>query len=117
MALDLVLRDTGVQRGLPTTVAGRLLSERSRSLIEAGERLGAGNIRVFGSVARGADGPQSDIDLLVDLSPSASLIDLGKLAEAFSGVLGRKVDVVPASALKTSMRDQVLAEAIPLGPA
>lgn len=78
--------------------------------------MGASNLRVFGSVARGEDGPESDIDLLVDLAPKVSLIGLGQVQDAMESILGRRVDVVPASGLKASIRDKVLREAIRLEP-
>lgn len=114
LTLELRLHQDGARRRLPTTVLGSLLNERSDELIAIGRRYGASNIRVFGSVARGDDGLGSDVDLLVDLAPSTSLIDLGNLEEAFSQLLERTVDVVPASALKPRLRDAVLTEAIPL---
>lgn len=93
---------------------GLLIRERRQSIIAAGRCLGASNLRVFGSVARGEDRPDSDVDMLVDLQPSVSLIGLGKLEEELSRILEHDVDVVPASGLKPSVREQILAEAIPL---
>ena len=98
------------------TATGVLIYQNRNALIEAGNRLGATNLRVFGSVARGDAGPDSDIDILVDLAPTVSLIGLGELEEAFAEILGRKVDVVPASGLKSGIRAAVLREAIPLEP-
>lgn len=72
------------------------------------------NVRVFGSVARGDARADSDIDLLVDARPGASLFDLGRIATRVGEILGRRVDVVVASDLKSMIRDAVLAEAIPL---
>ncbi len=82
--------------------------------LETAERRGARNLRVFGSAARGDDGPTSDIDLLVDLDDGVSLVELGTLQRELTELLGIKVDVVPASMLKPRIRDEVLAEAIPL---
>lgn len=112
LELDIVLRRPGERRGLPTTATGWLLRDKASELIAAARRLGATNVRVFGSVARGEDGPESDIDLLVDLEGGTSLVGLGRLQHAFESVLGRTVDVVPASGLKPSLRHEVLAEAI-----
>lgn len=114
LEMDVVLRRPGERRGLPTTSTGRLLRTKASELISAARRLGAANVRVFGSVARGEDGPDSDIDLLVDLESGTGLIGLGRLQHAFESVLGRAVDVVPASGLKPSLRTDVLAEAISL---
>lgn len=114
LRLDIGLHDAASARSLPTTSVGSLLTKKRGELLAAAEELGAKNVRVFGSVARGADGPRSDVDVLVDLEPGVSLVGLGKLQDAFSRILGREVDIVPASGLKAGLRDQVLAEAIPL---
>ena len=71
-------------------------------------------MRVFGSVARGEDAPSSDVDLLVDLDADVGLVALAALERELTDLLGNRVDVVPADTLKQSIRDEVLAEAIPL---
>ena len=77
-------------------------------------RRGATNLRVFGSVARGEDTEASDIDLLVDLAPGTGLFGLIGLQRELAELLGKDVDLVPASGLKADLRDTVLAEAIDL---
>ena len=73
----------------------------------------ANRVRIFGSVARGDDGPDSDIDLLVDFAPDSSLFDLMRLGRELAELLGRPVDVVSTGGL--SDRDQhILAEAVDL---
>jgi len=68
-------------------------------------------VRVFGSVARGEDRPDSDIDFLVDFERGSSLFDLLHLADDLEQLLGRRVDVVSTGGLKT--RDSnILAEAL-----
>jgi excisionase family DNA binding protein len=74
----------------------------------------AENVRVFGSVARGEARADSDVDLLVDARPDASLLDLSRIGTRVGEVLGRRVDVVAASDLKPLIREDVLAEAVPL---
>ncbi|GMA18262.1 XRE family transcriptional regulator [Arsenicicoccus piscis] len=59
----------GAHQGIPDTRLGRRLRRRRAALMAAAQRRGATNLRVFGSVARGEDGPDSDVDLLVDLAP------------------------------------------------
>ncbi len=75
---------------------------------------GAVNVRVFGSVARGSSDSQSDLDLLVDLAPGRSLLDLVRLQRKLEQFLALKVDVVPARGLRDRVRDTVLRDALPL---
>jgi len=70
------------------------------------------HIRVFGSVARGEDNPESDIDMLVDLPPKMGLVGLGKLARELSEVMGVNVDVVPSDSLRPRVRMEAEREAI-----
>lgn len=72
-------------------------------------RHGASNVRVFGSVARGDEREDSDIDLLVDLDEDADLFSLVRLERELSELLGVDVDVIPASAVSD---DRLLAEAV-----
>ena len=76
--------------------------------------LGAVDIRVFGSVARGDETETSDVDLLVDLETDAGLFALLRMQSAAEAILGRSVDVVPSSGLKPDVAEQVLREALPL---
>ena len=76
--------------------------------------LGAVEIRVFGSVARGDETETSDVDLLVDLETDAGLFALLRMQTAAEAILGRSVDVVPSSGLKPDVAEQVLREALPL---
>lgn len=70
--------------------------------------------RVFGSVARGDDGPGSDLDLLVDFTDEASLLDEVGLRLALSDLLRIDVDVVASDSLREPMRARVLGEAVPV---
>ena len=71
----------------------------------------ARNLRVFGSVARGEDQPDSDIDFLVDFEPAASLLDLVGLQQEIEALLGRRVDVVTPNGVSPFLRDRILSEA------
>ena len=70
-------------------------------------------LSVFGSMARGDNRPDSDIDILVLFQPEAriGLIEYSRLMEDLSGLMGRKVDLVSKKYLKALIRDQVLQEA------
>jgi predicted nucleotidyltransferase/DNA-binding XRE family transcriptional regulator len=100
--------------GLPDTPLGRRLRRCRTAVLETARRHGASNVRVFGSVARGEDGPESDIDLVVDLAPSTGLVGWGALERELALVLGTSVDVAPSDSLRPVVRDAIDAEAIPL---
>jgi uncharacterized protein len=75
---------------------------------------GARNPRVFGSFARDQARPTSDIDVLVDMEPGRSLLDLVGLEQDLCGLLGRRVDVVTEGGISPYLRDRIFAEAVPL---
>jgi predicted nucleotidyltransferase len=91
----------------------RLITQRDE-ILHLAARWGARNVRVFGSAARGEAGPESDVDLLVELEPDRTLFDLGGFLMDLQDLLGCKVDVVTEPALHSSIRDRVLQEAVPL---
>jgi predicted nucleotidyltransferase len=68
--------------------------------------------RIFGSIARGDDDPGSDVDLLVDSTDEASLLDEIGLRLALADVLRVEVDVVAADGLHGRVRERVLREAV-----
>jgi predicted nucleotidyltransferase/DNA-binding XRE family transcriptional regulator len=76
--------------------------------------LGAVDIRVFGSVARGDESSDSDIDLLVELAPDVGAFALLRMQSAAEAILRRPVDIVPSAGLKPDVADRVAREAVPL---
>lgn len=70
--------------------------------------------RLFGSIARGEDVPGSDVDLLVDFTDEASLLDEVGLRLALADLLRVDVDVVAADALRGEVRQRILGEAVPV---
>ena len=97
----------------PSPRRGSVEINRSRLLRTLGT-LGATDVRLFGSVARGDDGPDSDIDLLVDIAPDIGLFALGRMRSEAERILGSSVDIVPANSLKPDVAERALAEAISL---
>ena len=69
---------------------------------------------MFGSVARGEVDAASDLDLLVDLEPGRSLINLGALLVAIETELGARADLVTETGLRPALRERVLRDAVPL---
>jgi uncharacterized protein len=90
------------------------LREGRDEIIKIAARNGARNVRVFGSVARGHEDEDSDIDLLVSFNPEAGLLQHAALIRELREFLGRPVDVVDDEGLRPRMRERVLNEAIPL---
>jgi predicted nucleotidyltransferase/DNA-binding XRE family transcriptional regulator len=80
---------------------------RRHDLIAAAAAHGVKNLRVFGSVARGKDRPDSDVDLLADLSPGLSLFGLSRVEADLEAILGARVDLIPAGDLKPGVRTRV----------
>ena len=81
---------------------------------EAVSRFRTANLRVFGSVLHGTDREGSDLDLLVDALPGATLLDLGDLEDELKSLLGVKVDLLTPGDLPPKFRAKVLAEAQPV---
>ena len=92
----------------------QVLSQHRELIRSIVRRDRSSNPRVFGSVLRGTDTEKSDLDLLVDLSPGATLIDLGAIQDELQEALGIPVDVLTAKELPSSFRMQVLQEAMPV---
>jgi predicted nucleotidyltransferase len=88
-------------------------ADRDRILAIAA-RHGMRRVRVFGSTARGDAGAKSDLDLLVEVEPGRSYLDLVAFWQELEDTLGRPVDVVSDGGLSPHLRDRILAEAVAL---
>jgi len=121
----LTMRTSGVQQlrlfslsrpsvKLSSVITLRTLAERRSQILGLAERYRAGEVRVFGSVARGDNTENSDLDLLIKPKPGCSLFELGGLLEDLQDLLGCRVDLVTDDGLKPRLRERVLKEAIPL---
>ena len=93
---------------------GRRVRRRRQELVAAAAAHGLTNLRVFGSVARGADRPDSDVDLLADLPPGLSLFGLARVQAELEAIVGAPVDLVPAQDLKPGVRAHVEQELVAL---
>ena len=82
-----------------------------RSIVERHRAL---NARVFGSVLHGDDQEGSDLDILIDPTPSTTLMDVAKIQIELERLLGVSVDVLTPKALPDTFRGRVLAEAAPV---
>jgi len=91
-----------------------VLDMKRAAVRETATRYRTTNPRVFGSVLHGTDQDGSDLDLLVDALPGATLFDLGGLQDELESLLGIHVDVLTPGDLPVKFRAQVLAEARPV---
>lgn len=91
-----------------------VLDMKRMAVLEAASRFHVANPRVFGSVLHGTDQDGSDLDLLVDALPGATLFDLGGLQDELESLLGVHVDLLTPTDLPRKFREKVLAEARPV---
>ena len=90
-----------------------VLDLKRSAVRDAASRFRTTNPRIFGSVLHGTDQDGSDLDLLVDALPGATLFDLGGLQDELESLLGVHVDLLTPSDLPPKFRAKVLAEAEP----
>jgi predicted nucleotidyltransferase len=90
------------------------LRSRRDEILSLADRLGACNVRVFGSVARGDDRPESDVDLLVDVEQGRSLLDVIGFEQDLEALLGRRVQVLTGGGLSPYLQQRILNEAASL---
>ena len=91
-----------------------MLEEKREEILRLAAKHGASNVHIFGSVARGEARADSDVDFLVELESSRSLLDRVALIQDLEDLLGRKVDVATVKGLRDVWRDRILKEAVPL---
>jgi hypothetical protein len=104
------LRGLGALRG---PLGQRLRQHRHEAIRLAGAH-GLRSLRVFGSVARGEERPESDIDLLVTVDPGTSLLALARAQRDLETLLGARVDLVPEGDLKPGVVDSVRRDLVAL---
>jgi uncharacterized protein len=92
----------------------KILKDEREEILRIAASHGAQNVRVFGSLARCEAGPDSDIDILVELDPGRSLLDIIAIKQDLEDLMGCEVDVVTEAAISPYIRKQVLKEAISL---
>lgn len=93
---------------------GDVVSNKRQDILRIAAKHGVQRIWVFGSVARGDAGPQSDVDLLVDVRSHHSPFFPGGFVADLEALLGRRVDVVEPDGLYGPLKAAVLREAVPL---
>jgi predicted nucleotidyltransferase len=91
-----------------------VLRRRKQEIEAIARKHGAGNVRVFGSVAREEDSPAGDIDFQIDVVGKTTSWFPSGMALELQDLLGRPVDVLTERALHPVLKEKVLREAIPL---
>lgn len=91
-----------------------IIKNRREEVINIAQKYGAKNVRVFGSMARGEESVESDLDIIVEMEHGSSLLDIIAIKQDIEGLLGRKVDVVTEASISPYIRDAVLKEAVNL---
>lgn len=92
----------------------QLLQAKHTEILNLSHQFALQNLRIFGSVAKGLDTEQSDLDVLVDPTAKTTLLDLCGFKMELEELLGIKVDVLTPRSLPEAFRQQVLQEAKPL---
>ena len=90
------------------------IRERREAISRLAANYGIRRVRIFGSVARGEAGPQSDVDVLVDFEPGRSLLDQVGFEQDLEALLGCRIDVISEGGISPYVEDRILQEALPL---
>jgi uncharacterized protein len=90
------------------------LRQKRTDILAIADKYGATNLRIFGSVARGDDRPDSDIDILIDQERRWSLFDQIGMMQDLEDLLECKVDLATADALRARIKDRIFKDAIVL---
>ena len=91
-----------------------IVATKRDDVLKIAKLRGAKNLRIFGSVARGDSGPDSDIDLLVEMEESRTLFDMAELTLDLEELFGRKVHVCTPDSIYWLLRKKILREAQPI---
>jgi predicted nucleotidyltransferase len=116
VTLEVHLGDEVPTRGRPGAIGpiGRRLTRRRDAVLATAARHGMTDLRVFGSVARGQDTDDSDLDLLVQVPEGTGLLALGRFTQELEDLLHVPVDVVPDDSVKPRVRDSIRGDFVPL---
>ena len=98
----------------PATTIRQRLHELRLDVLAVARRHGASNLRMYGSIAKGQEHNGSDLDLLVDLAAEQTLLGLIQLRQELEDLLGCPVDLTEAESLHPLIRNEILAQALPL---
>lgn len=92
----------------------KTLHDHKQEILHIGEKNGIKNIRIFGSVIRGEDRPDSDFDLLVEIDEDRTLFDVIRFKQSVEDLLGREVDVISDRAVHETLKEEIIDKAVQL---
>lgn len=91
-----------------------LVKSKREEILSLAAEHGARNVRLFGSAVRGEVGPDSDVDILVDMEEGRTILDLVGLWQDLEELLNCKVAVLTDGGISPYLKDHIYAEAVPL---
>lgn len=91
-----------------------VVKEKRDLILQAASKHGIHNIRVFGFVVKSEDGPENDLDLIVEIDKERCLFDLIRFKHEVEELLGIRVDVVTEKSIHSNIKRAILAEAVQL---
>ena len=91
-----------------------MVKKRKDDILRIAGQHGGRNVRIFGSRARRDSSATSDLDILIELQPNSTLLDLIAIKQDLEDLLGCKVDVVTESSLSPYIKDDILKGAVSL---
>ena len=113
-AVDVLLNAAGLElEYTPLSELDRIRRKRDE-IIHVLAAHGLTNVGVFGSVARGEETSESDIDLLVDVAPDTGLLSIIRAQDELEKLLGREIDLIPRAGLKPRVAIEVTREVVTL---
>jgi len=112
--LEVSVQEPPGKLGRLTGPVGRRVRRHRAEMVAAAAAHGVANLRVFGSVARGEDRADSDVDLLADIPAGMGLLGLGRVTDDLEAVIGARVDLVPAGQLKPGVRQRAESDLVAL---
>jgi len=89
------------------------INQKREDILRIARKYGAKNLRLFGSVSRG-EKKTNDVDILVKMERSRSLLDIIALKQDLEDLLGCPVDVVTENSISPYLKDEIFKEAVNL---
>ena len=113
--VEAIIDQASQARGQASAMAiDPMLIHNRAAILRVAKENGATTVRIFGSFAKGTAGPDSDVDVLVELEPGRHLFDLIAIKHGIEDLLGREVHIVTEQAISPYVRDDIIRSAAPL---